>query len=55
MTGSYFEWDDGKDKANEEKHHVSFQMAQHAFFDPLRIIAKDVEHSQYEDCFYFLA
>lgn len=52
MTRSHFEWDEDKDKANQEKHHVPFSVAQHAFSDPRRVIAKDVEHSQIEDRFY---
>lgn len=52
MTRSHFEWDDDKDRANLAKHHVPFQLAQYAFSDPHRIIAKDVEHSQSEDRFY---
>lgn len=52
MTRSHFEWDDDKDRVNQIKHNVSFQLAQHAFIDPNRIIAKDLEHSQSEDRFY---
>ena len=52
MTPSHFEWDEGKDFTNKEKHHVSFREAQHAFADPRCIIAKDLEHSQAEDRFY---
>lgn len=55
MTGSHFEWDEQKDLANQAKHGVSFQLAQHAFSDPHRIIAKDVEHSQGEERFYCFA
>lgn len=52
MTQSQFDWDDDKDKANQDKHHVSFRVAQRAFSDPHRILAKDVDHSQSEDRFY---
>lgn len=52
MSRSDFEWDAEKDKANQEKHHVSFAEAQHAFADPSRVIAKDLEHSQIEERFY---
>ena len=31
---------------------MSFQLAQYAFADPRRIIAKDVTHSRSEDRFY---
>jgi len=40
-----FEWDDAKDRANREKHGVSFAQAQRAFFDPKRVIAEDLDHS----------
>ncbi len=46
MTRSHFEWDKDKDVTNQEKHHVSFREAQHAFADPRRVITKDIEHSQ---------
>ena len=52
MTGSHFEWDEDKDRANQAKHDVPSLLAQHALSDPLRIIAKDVEHSESEDRFY---
>lgn len=47
-----FEWDVNKNEANQKKHGVSFYEAQHAFFDPDRIIAEDVEHSQSEKRYY---
>jgi len=31
---------------------VSFEEAQHAFLDPKRVIAKDLEHSSKEERFY---
>ena len=49
---SDFEWDEAKDLENREKHGVSFYEAQYAFFDEKRIIAEDIEHSQYEQRFY---
>ena len=51
MTTS-FEWDLGKDAENQEKHGVSFSLAQEAFFDPRRVIARDLAHSQSENRFY---
>lgn len=47
-----FEWDDRKDRENQSKHGVSFTIAQCVFFDPKRIIAEDVEHSEGERRFY---
>lgn len=52
MGAARFEWDDDKDAANQAKHHVSFTQAQHAFMDPLRVMARDLGHSQAEERFY---
>lgn len=52
MTRSNFEWDEAKDRANQVKHGVSFQLAQYAFADPHRVIAEDIEHSYSENRFY---
>ena len=51
---SDFEWDFTKDLKNQEKHSVSFALAQLAFFDHHRIILEDLEHSQDEKRFYCL-
>ncbi len=40
-----FDWDTEKDKANSEKHGVSFRTAQYAFSDSRRVIAFDKKHS----------
>ena len=34
-----------KERANRDKHGVGFEFAQHAFLDPLRVIAEDLAHS----------
>lgn len=52
MAKTNFDWDPDKDAENQRKHGVSFGRAQHAFADILRVIAKDVTHSQTEDRFY---
>jgi len=36
----YFEWDDEKDKQNQNKHGVSFAKAQYAFADYYRVYSK---------------
>jgi len=51
MTAS-FEWDFDKDAENQRKHGVSFSLAQEAFLDPKRVIARDVAHSRSEERFY---
>jgi uncharacterized protein len=43
-----FEWDVSKDRANQAKHGISFDQAQHAFLDPLRVIAEDLGHGEGE-------
>jgi uncharacterized protein len=45
MAKATFEWDDQKAAENERKHGVSFALAQRAFLDPERIIARDLKHS----------
>jgi uncharacterized protein len=52
MKKAYFEWDDAKDKENQAKHGVSFSMAERAFLDPKRVVAKDANHSGQEERFY---
>jgi uncharacterized DUF497 family protein len=51
-TKATFEWDDAKDRANREKHSVSFKMAQHAFLDPRRVIVPDLSHSGQEPRYF---
>jgi hypothetical protein len=51
---SDFEWDSTKDRINQEKHGVSFALAQLAFLDHKRIILADLEHSQDEKRYYCL-
>ena len=53
MTQTKFERDEKKDVENQRKHHVSFQVAQMAFADPHRVIARDLDHSsEAEERFY---
>lgn len=52
MKKTRFEWDEEKDRDNQTKHGVSFSLAQRAFFDPRRVIAEDIDHSNDEDRFY---
>ena len=48
-----FEWDTEKDRSNQEKHGVSFIIAQYAFADPHRVILEDVTHSTEFEKRYF--
>ena len=52
MAKARFEWDPAKDQENQEKHQVAFAVAQLAFADPLRVIAKDHSHSSTEERYY---
>jgi hypothetical protein len=51
----HFEWDDKKDKENKSKHAVSFRLAQYAFSDPKRIIAKDLPTAWQKSDFFVSA
>ena len=52
MQQKCFEWDDVKERENIVKHGISFEIAQHAFLDPRRVIAEDREHSNQESRYY---
>jgi len=52
MAKPAFEWDDRKRTENLERHGVDFVLAQSAFLDPKRIIAKDNAHSSKELRYY---
>ncbi len=47
-----FEWDDNKNISNVQKHGLSFEEAQNAFFDTKRVIVGDVKHSMGEYRFF---
>ncbi len=49
-----FEWDPGKDRANQRKHGVSFEEAQSVFFDENTVQFYDEHHSEREDRFIML-
>jgi hypothetical protein len=52
MATARFDWDFRKDIENQRKHGVSFSIAQDAFRDPHRVIARDASHSGSEERFY---
>ena len=52
MKKTRFEWDPEKDEENQQKHGVSFSLAQYAFRDPKRVIAEDMQHSELEKRFF---
>lgn len=52
MSKVHFEWDSSKDKINRKKHNVSFALAQYAFLDPNRVIARDTKHNGKEQRYF---
>ena len=52
MDETTFEWNQAKNQANQRKHGVSFEVAQYAFADPLRVIAEDLAHNGNEQRYY---
>lgn len=53
MAKLFFEWDERKNRENQRKHGVPFEFAQHAFNDPKRIIAEDLDHSTKGETRYY--
>jgi uncharacterized DUF497 family protein len=49
-----FEWDAAKDRANRQKHGISFDEARTAFLDEHGRIMHDPDHSNDEDRFVLL-
>lgn len=47
-----FEWNEDKNQQNIQKHGVSFEEAQDAFFDEHRIIIEDLKHSHVEQRYF---
>jgi hypothetical protein len=54
LTSDRFIWDDEKQKANIEKHGVTFNEASTVFDDDNALYFEDVSHSQDEDRFIIL-
>lgn len=48
MTSKRIVWDDKKNKLNQTKHRISFEVASDVFFDTLALTVDDSEHSWYE-------
>lgn len=44
-----FEWNENKNKLNQEKHGVSFEEAKEVFTDPLHISKLDYRFSYFEE------
>ncbi len=55
MGNVRFEWDSAKDKDNQQKHGVPFEIAQYAFADSRRVIAEDLTHGEEEKRYFCFA
>jgi uncharacterized DUF497 family protein len=49
-----FEWDERKNRENQEKHRVSFEEAQTVFYDDWAILAEDDDPDEPEERFILL-
>ncbi|BAY96206.1 hypothetical protein NIES37_01330 [Tolypothrix tenuis PCC 7101] len=54
MSQLRFEWDERKARSNEQKHGVSFEEAETAFYDENARVIYDPEHSIEEDRYILL-
>jgi len=54
MSDLIFAWDDRKAQQNEQKHGISFEEAQTAFYDDNARLSNDPDHSQDEDRYILL-
>ena len=54
MSDIRFEWDERKNRENQQKHKVSFEEAQTVFLDENAIRFFDPDHTQDEDRFLML-
>jgi len=54
MKDISFNWDEAKNKANFQKHGVSFEEAKSVFFDESARLIADPDHSETEDRFVLL-
>lgn len=49
-----FEWDENKNRINQNKHGISFAEAQTVFYDDEALVIDDPEHSEEEERFIIL-
>src|SRR5262245_3933442 len=54
MMDLVFEWDERKNRANRNKHGISFEEARSAFLDENARVLPDPEHSQEEERFVLM-
>ena len=49
-----FEWDENKNRVNQEKQKISFEEAKTVFYDLEALVIDDPEHSEEEERFIIL-
>jgi uncharacterized DUF497 family protein len=49
MAEISFEWDEDKNKLNQQRHGIRFEDAKFVFHDPCRMILPDLYHSETEE------
>jgi uncharacterized protein len=54
MSDLRFEWDERKNRANQQKHGVAFEEAESVFADEHALLISDPDHSDEEDRFILL-
>lgn len=54
MDELIFQWDDNKNRINQQKHRISFEEAQTVFYDEYGLLISDPDHSEEEDRFILL-
>jgi len=54
LNGIAFEWDESKNKANLQKHGISFEEAESVFYDQYALLIADPDHSETEDRFLLM-
>ena len=54
MKSIDFEWDEDKNRINQDKHKISFEEAKTVFYDLKALIIDDPDHSEKEDRFIIL-
>lgn len=54
MNKITFQWDEEKNKINQQKHGISFEEAESVFFDDCAVQFWDEEHSEEEERFLLL-
>lgn len=54
MNKITFQWDEQKNKINQQKHGISFEEAESVFFDDYAVQFWDEDHSQEEERFLLL-